>query len=192
MSELGQSVCEAVRFLRGFFADVSKLLTVVEDAMTKAGLASPWGSSSFWYYSYSYTLPNRWMPSFVVRQYVEGTADGSKPDRNAEWYAFFDVHFAPQALGEPVAIWGISRLEGSRSVWVSLDRLLLGDRALKFLGRSTVDEWQIISDPTFHLREMKYRARPVVELCDENTVRKLVLQPLLTEIEMVRAESRSV
>ena len=44
---VGHSVGEAMRFLRGFFGDVSKLVSVVEGEMTGTGLASPWGSHRY-------------------------------------------------------------------------------------------------------------------------------------------------
>ncbi len=192
MSELGVSVTQALGFLRGFFGDVSKLLSVVEEEMTGSGLASPWGSSSFWGFSYSYTSPSRWIPHSVTRQYVEAPPEGVSLSKVASWYAFVTVHFAPQPVGEPTLIWGAATLRSPANVWQSLYYLVLTERGPKFLTHIPVEEWQTLSEPGYDLRELRYRAQAVVDFRDEAMVQQVVTQPLRELVEMVRADSHSV
>lgn len=188
MSELGASVVQAIGFLKGFHGDVSKLVAVVEDGATAAGLGCPWGSTSFWGVSYSYYSHSQWMAQYAIRLYVEIPGDDQKPSRKAPWYAFFMVHFAPVHLGEPVAVWGLAHFEKVQDIGASMNHYLLEGKAPRILDRLTVEDWQEVPDPGFGLRYMHYRARPVVELCDEVTVRELVLQPLLAEVDSLKAE----
>jgi hypothetical protein len=190
MSELGASVVQALGFLRGFFGDVSKLLTVVENEMTGAGLASPWGATSMWRSSNSYWYPARWVPNYVVRQYVQAPQDGEKLSNIADWYAFCAVHFAPHKLGEPTAIWGMATLHKPQNVWTSLGSMVLTERGPKFLTQQAVDEWQAFAEPAQDVREFRYRARAVVDLCDETMVQRVVVQPLLELVEQARMQAR--
>ena len=190
MSELGASVIAASGFLRSFFSDVSKLLTVVEGEMTGSGLISPFGTGSIWNRSSSYAFPSLWIPNYVARQYVEAPPEGAKVSNVAGWYAFVVVHFAPQAVGEPSVIWGTATLKSVQYVWTSLNKLVLAERGPKFLTRIPVEDWQILPEPGQDLRELRYRARAVVDLCDETTVQQVVVQPLLELVEQVRAESQ--
>ena len=147
MSELGASIIAASGFLRSFFSDVSKLLTVVEGEMTGSGLISPFGTGSFWNRSSSYAFPSLWIPNYVARQYVEAPPEGAKVSNVAGWYAFVVVHFAPQAVGEPSVIWGTATLKSVQYVWTSLNKLALAERGPKFLNRIPVEDWQILPDP---------------------------------------------
>ena len=190
MSELGASIIAASGFLRSFFSDVSKLLTVVEGEMTGSGLISPFGTGSFWNRSSSYAFPSLWIPNYVARQYVEAPPEGAKVSNVAGWYAFVVVHFAPQAVGEPSVIWGTATLKSVQYVWTSLNKLALAERGPKFLNRIPVEDWQILPEPGQDLRELCYRPRAVVDLRDEATVQQVVVQPLLELVEKVRAESQ--
>ncbi len=189
MSELGNSVGQAIGFLRGFFSDVSKLVTVVEGEMTASGLASPWGSGSRWGASSSYAESPRWVPNYVARQYVEAPSEGAKANNVAGWYAFFVVHFAPRPIGEPTAIWGTATLNTVQYVWTSLDKLLMPERGPRFLTRLPVEDWQTLREPGQDVRELRYRACAVVDLRDETMVREIVTQPLLGLVEKVRENS---
>ena len=189
MSELGNSVGEAIRFLRGFFGDVSKLIAVVEDEMTGARLVSPSGNNSTWGFSYSYTEPSRWVANYIARQYVEAPQEGAKGNNVASWYTFFVVHFVPQPLGEPAAIWGTATLNTAQNVWTSLGSLVLTQRGPKFLNRLPVEDWITLREPGQDVREMRYQARALVELRDESTVQQVVTQPLVELVEKVRQES---
>lgn len=191
MSDLGTSVIQAHGFLRGFFGDVSKLLTVVEGEMTGAGLASPFGAGSIWNRSYSYAYPSLWIPNYVARQYVEASPEGEKVGNLAGWYAFVVVHLAPQAVGEPSVIWGTATLKSVQYVWTSLNKLVLVERGPKFLARIPVEDWQSLSEPGYDLRELSYRARAVVDLHDEAMVKEIITQPLIELVEKVRAESQA-
>lgn len=193
MSELGNSVVEAMTFLRGFYADVSKLVTVVEAGMTtdEARLASPWGTGSMWRGSAAFAYPSRWIPNYVGRQWVEAAPEGVKLTPDAGWYAFFVLHFAPQTVREPVAIWGTATLSTVQYIWTSWGNLFLTERGPKFLTRLPVEEWVRLSEPGYNVRELCYRARAVVELCAETTVQRVVVQPLLELVDKVREDSRA-
>ena len=190
MSELGASIIAASGFLRSFFSDVSKLLTVVEGEMTGSGLISPFGTGSIWNRSSSYAFPSLWIPNYVARQYVEAPPEGAKVSNVASWYAFVVVHFAPQAVGEPSVIWGTATLKSVQYVWTSFNKLVLAERGPKFLTRIPVEDWQILPEPGQDLRGLRYRARGVVDLCDETMVQQVVVQPLLELVEQVRTESQ--
>jgi hypothetical protein len=191
MSELGKSVTEAMAFLRGFYADVSKLVTVVDTAMTsdEARLASPWGAGSMWRSSAHFAYSSRWIPSYVGRQWVEAAPEGVQLKKDAGWYAFFVVHFAPQTVHEPAAIWGTARLNAVEYIWTSWGNLLLTDRGPKFLTQLPVEEWATLGEPGHNVRELRIRARAVVDLCDETTVQQVVVQPLLELVEQGRGDS---
>lgn len=191
MSELGSSVLEAMAFLRGFYGDVSKVVAVVEAAVTadEVGLASPWGTGSMWRSSAGFAYPSRWIPNYVGRQWVQAAPEGVKLTPQAGWYAFFVVHFAPQPLREPTAIWGTATMDSVQYIWTSWGNLLLTERGPKFLTQLPVDEWVRRSEPSHNVRELCYRARPVVELHDETTVQQIVVQPFLELIDQIRVNT---
>jgi hypothetical protein len=63
MSQLGESVVQAMDFLRSFYSDVSRLVTGVNEQMIANGLVSLWGSRCFWDASTAYDSPTHWQPS---------------------------------------------------------------------------------------------------------------------------------
>ena len=91
MSELGQSVCEAIDFLDEFFKDISKLLTNVEQLMGNSDLVPYGDAGSFWYYSRAYYLPNQWLPRYFARMYVSENPSDSNAGRATELFAFFSA-----------------------------------------------------------------------------------------------------
>lgn len=192
MSELGTSVVQAIGFLRSFFGDVSKLVTVVEGEMNRANLTTPWGSNSIWGISYSYQFSSRWIPNYVCRVYVEAPPEGAKVTTVARWYAFFLVHFAPYPVNEPAAVWGTVRLNGEQNVSTSLNKFVLAERGPKFLKQIPVDDWDVLADLSPDVRELRYRACAVVDLQHENMAREVVLEPLLSQIESIRTAASPV
>lgn len=185
MSELGESVFKAVNFLNEFFKDVSRLVTVVEESMTSNKLVSLWGGASFWYSSATYYAPTKWMPRYIARQYVEEAIEDSKPDRKSPWFAFFSVYFTPKRIQEPVAVWGIGMQDEQEDLWQPFSKIALNQDGPDFLVMVPVEKWEALQNPK-PLSSFKYQARLVVELDNTQTVEKLVIQPLLEEIQKLR------
>lgn len=186
MSELGESVFKAVSFLNEFFKDVSRLVTVVEESMTSNKLVSLWGNASFWYSSTTYGAPTRWMPRYIVRQYVEETVEDSGPDKKSPWFAFFGVYFTPKRIQEPVAVWGIGMQDEQKNLWQPFNKIALKRGGPDFLVKASVEKWEALQNPPEPLSSFKYQARLVVELNNTETVERLVIQPLLEEIQKLR------
>lgn len=189
MSELGKSVFKAVSFLNEFFNDVSRLVTTVEERMISNKLASLWGAQSFWGRSTTYYAPTKWIPRYVVRQYAEESADGSKPDGKSPWFVFFNVYFTPKQIGEPVAVWGLGVQIGGKDLWQPFDKLALSEDGPSFLETVPVDEWKSVESLPKSLSSFKYRARRVVDLKDAKTVDELIIRPLLEEVQKLRESS---
>jgi hypothetical protein len=189
MSELGASVFRAFNFLAEFFRDVSRLVSVVEERMAGDDLVSLWGNQAMWGRSSTYYIPAKWVPTHVVRQYVEEPADGSKPDRESPWFVFFNVYFAPERFGEPIAVWGVAMQSGGKDLWQPFDTLTISQDGPDFLDEIPVDEWRSVEDLPKALSSFKYRARRVVELKDAEIVDELVVRPLLQEVRKLRESS---
>lgn len=111
--------------------------------------------------------------------------------KDAGWYAFFVMHFTPQTVHEPAAIWGTAMLNAVEYIWTSWGNLLLTDRGPKLLTQLPVEEWATLREPAYNVRELCFRARVVVDLCDETTVQQVVGQPLLELVDKVREESQA-
>lgn len=189
MSELGKSVFKAIIFLNEFFKDISKLITTVEEGMTRNKLVSLWGSQSYWGRSGTYYTPTKWMPTYVARQYVEESADGSKPDKKSPWFVFFNVYFTPKKIEEPVAVWGLGVQIGGKDLWQPFDKLALSEDGPSFLEAASVDEWESVESLPKSLSSFKYRARRVVDLKDAKTADEIVIRPLLEEVHKLRESS---
>jgi hypothetical protein len=186
MTKLGESVFKAVNFLTDFFKDVSKLVTTIEDNMTSNKLVSLWGGTGFWFYSRAYYAPTKWIPRYVVRQYVAEAPDDSKPNQKAPWFAFFNVYFTPKEIQEPVAVWGIGTQTEEEDLWKCFDRVLLDQNGPDFLTAVPIESWKELVPPPKPLSSFKYQAMLAVELSSAQTVDKVVIQPLLAEVEELR------
>ena len=186
MSELGESVVMAINFLDEFFKDISRLVTTVEERITADKLVPLWGGTSFWYTSTAYYSSAKWMPKYIVRQYVEECTEDSKPDRNSLWFAFFNIYFTPIKIKEPVAIWGIGRQSEKTDLWEIFDKIALDKEGPDFLTDVPMKNWESVKDLPKPLVEFKYQSELVVNLCDSQTVENVIIQPLLKEIEIIR------
>ncbi len=186
MSDLGSSVYSAVEFLTGFYKDVSRLVTAVEERMGSQGLAHLYGTTAFWKRSYTYYAPGYWMPRWVARWYTEKMEDGAKGEERAPWFAFFNVYFTPRQIEEPVAVWGFGAQDSAQSLGIPLSELLVAEEGPRFLVEVPVTEWEGLEEIPEPLSAFQYRARAVVELEDARTVEELVTAPLLAEVARLR------
>lgn len=186
MTDLGRSVFEAVEFLAHFHKDTSRLLTTVEEKMSSEGLASIYGSTTFWETSQTYYSPSGWMPRWLVRLYSLKSPDSSKGSEKAPWALFFNVYLTPKQVREPAAVWGLAAQPSDKGLWKPLSRLLIADDGPDFLREVPVENWRTLAEMPKRLSDFQYQATAVVELRDAQTVDELVIAPLLAQVERLR------
>lgn len=189
VSDLGASVFNAIEFLAQFYRDTSRLLTTVEDRLLSAGLASIYGSATFWQTSQTYHSPSGWMPRWLARSYSLKSPDSSKGSEKAPWALFFNVYLTPKHLREPVAVWGLAAQPSDKGLWKPLSRLLIADDGPDFLREVPVENWRTPAEMPKRLSDFQYQATAVVELRDAQTVDELVIAPLLAQVERLRQSS---
>jgi hypothetical protein len=189
MSDLGKSVFSAIEFLNEFYRDVSRLVATVEERMSGEGLGHLYGTTAFWKRSYTYYSPSGWMPRWLMRWYSIIPENGSKGNPKARWFVFFNVYFTPKHVGEPVAAWGFGTQTSGKSLETPLSQLLVANDGPDFLEAVPVKDWREVQEIPERLSDLRYQARAVVELCDAQTVDRLVVRPLLTEVERLRRSS---
>ncbi len=189
MSDLGKSVFEAVEFLGEFHKDVSRLLKAVEERLSSEGLASLYGTTAFWKRSYTYYSPSGWMPRWLARWYSLKAQGSSKGSQKATWIVFFDVYLTPRRIGEPVAVWGFATQPSDKNLWKPLSQLLVADEGPDFLLDIPIEDWTTLDSLPKRLSDFQYQARALVKLHDAETVDKLVIRPLLDQVETLRESS---
>jgi hypothetical protein len=186
MSELGESVFDAIEFLTKFYKDISSLVTTVEERMSSEGLAHLYGTTAFWKRSYTYYSPTSWMPRWVARLYTVKVEESSKGEAMAPWFAFFNIYFTPKHLDEPAAVWGFGTQDSLKNLGTPLSQLLVADDGPNFLTELPVTEWEPVEDIPEQLSSFQYQARAVVELNDAQTVEELVVLPLVAHVDRLR------
>jgi hypothetical protein len=190
MSQLGGSAFSAIKFLDLFFKDVSKLISVVEEEMKKNDLISSSGGASFWEQSTTHYTPEKWMPRYIVRHYVEKLGGNAKPspDPESALLVFFNVYLAPIQIKEPkpIAVWGVGSQNEEKSCWDNFNKIATNKDGPDFLGEIPIMKWTEI-DGQGQLKEFKYKAISVTELHNEQEVRELVIDPLLEEVKRLRS-----
>lgn len=191
MTDLGESVFNAIEFLIEFYKDVSSLVTAVEERMAREGLAHLYGTTAFWKRSYTYYSPTSWMPRWVARLYSVKGDESSKGEPKAPWFTFFNVYFTCKHLDEPAAVWGFGTQDSVKSLGTPLSQLLVADDGPDFLTELPVAAWKPVEEIPKQLSSFQYQARAVVELQDAQTVDELVVLPLLAQVDRLRKSIRA-
>jgi hypothetical protein len=189
VSDLGASIHDAFIFLDKFSADVSKVVTMVEEKLSNKGLIALGDAATFWDHSRAYYAPGQWFPKYIIRHYTEDLDPETKRQWNAPWLLFFVVYLYPAQFGQPVAAWGrISQME-TKNMWYLLKSAEVYRKDPPFLTKVPAREWTDVEGLPDSLESFKYQSVWLTDLKDATTVYTLVIEPLLMEGTALR-ESR--
>ena len=184
MSELGESVITAIKFLDRFNRDLSKLVSTVEDGLRHEKFLPMWNSSgSVWDRSAAYNSPTGWTVRYLFRAYAYPPADATPPDTKAQTrWGFFVAYLTPKRVAEPIAVWGTASLPAPGDPWPPMKQLLARDDGPSFVQTECVDQWTDTSDNIQPLVSLTYQVCPIVMLKDSSTVEKTVVMPLIERL----------
>jgi hypothetical protein len=189
MTDFGQTVRAAIDALFQFHRDVSRLVRCVEERVKDRGLVSPVGGTSMAGRSLHYSFPERWMPRYVCRLYVQPASDD--PREVAKQHrvgAFFCVFFTPREVNEATAMWGTVSCPDPVELFLRLTPLLFRDQGPSFPIAATTVDW---TTTTVSSCEITYRTIPLMELTDAVKVETVVVDTLLDQFgHTVRSAER--
>ena len=187
MGDLGTSVYDAFGFLEKFSADVSRLVTIVEEKLKNKRLIALGDASTFWDLSRAFYAPGQWLPKYIIRHYTEDLEPEAKKAWKAPWLLFFVVYLYPDQFRQPVAAWGSITQDGAKNIWQVLKRAEVYSKDPQFLTRVPAKEWTNVEDLPDSLSTFKYRSTWLTDLKDAKTVDSVVIEPLLKEAKALRS-----
>jgi hypothetical protein len=187
MNNLGTSVYDAFSFLEEFSADLSKLVTLVEEKLKNKSLIALGDAATFWYHSRAFYAPGQWLPKYIIRHYTEDLEPEAKKAWKAPWLLFFVVYLYPDQFRQPVAAWGSVTQSGSKNIWGLLKRVEVYRKDPQFLTRVPAKEWANVHDLPDFFSSFKYRSTWLTDLKDAKTVESLVIKALLEEANTLRS-----
>ena len=181
MSELGTSAKKALEFLATFFTDIAQLLKSVDASLAKDFLQPIQGSGCYWEGSKSIYSPAYWTPSSIHRIYA--FAPIPKDIWSVPVAVFFDVFLTPRCSSEPVAVWGVWAQSDAKNTWSRIVKLINRVQP-EFLTHEKETEWKSVASMGFDTFD--FRAYPLVELRNAETVENVVIQPLRERMKTIR------
>ena len=186
MSDLGASVYDAFSFLEKFLADVSRLVTTVEEKLENKKLLHIGDAAAFWDLSRAFYAPGQWLPKYIIRHYAEEIGPVAKKQWETPWLLFFAVYLYPDQFRQPVAAWGSISQNGTKNMWNILKRLEIYAQNPNFLTKVPAEEWTSLGELPSALSAFKYQSTLLTDLKDAKTVDSMVIEPLLREALEIR------
>lgn len=187
MGNLGTGVYDAFSFLEKFSADVSKLVTLVEENLKNKRLIALGDAATFWDHSRAFYAPGQWLPKYIIRHYTEDLEPEAKRAWKAPWLLFFAVYLYPDQFRQPVAAWGSITQAGAKSFWNLLKSAEVYRKDPQFLTSVPATEWTEVKDLPDSFSTFKYQSTWLIELKDAKTVDSLVIEPLVEEASILKS-----
>lgn len=187
MSNLGTGVYDAFSFLEKLSADVSKLVTLVEEKLKNKRLIALGDAATFWDHSRAFYAPGQWLPKYIIRHYTEDLEPEAKKAWKAPWLLFFVVYLYPDQFRQPVAAWGSITQDGTKNIWHLLKRAEVYRKDPQFLTRVPAKEWTKVEDLPDSFSNFKYQSTWLTDLKDAKTVDSVVIKTLVKEANTLRS-----
>ena len=187
MGDLGTGVYDAFSFLEAFSADVSRLVTMVEEKMKNKRFIALGDAATFWDHSRAFYAPGQWLPKYIIRHYTEDIEPELKKNWKVPWLLFFVVYLYPDQFRQPVAAWGSITQDGAKNIMNILKRAEVYRKDPLFLTRVPAKVWTNVEDLPDSLSIFKYQSTWLTDLKDAKTVESVVIEPLLKEVTSLRS-----
>ena len=187
MGNLGTSVYEAFNFLEKFSADVSKLVTLVEEKLKNKRLIALGDAATFWDHSRAFYAPGQWLPKYIIRHYTEDLEPEAKKAWKAQWLLFFAVYLYPDQFCQPVAAWGSITQTETKNLWNLLKSAEVYRKDPQFLTRVPAKEWTKVEDLPDYFSTFKYQSTWLTDLKDAKTVDSVVINTLVKEANTLKS-----
>ena len=187
MGNLGTGVYDDFSFLEKFSADVSKLVTLVEENLKNERLIALGDAATFWDHSRAFYAPGQWLPKYIIRHYTEDLEPEAKRAWKAPWLLFFAVYLYPDEFRQPVAAWGSITQAGAKSFWNLLKSAEVYRKDPQFLTSVPTKEWTEVKDLPDSFSTFKYQSTWLTELKDAKTVDSVVIEPLVKEANILKS-----
>jgi hypothetical protein len=187
VNNLGPGVYDAFSFLEKFAADVSKLVTLVEEKLKNKKLIALGDAATFWDHSRAFYLPGQWLPKYIIRHYTEDLEPEAKKAWKAPWLLFFVVYLYPDQFRQPVAAWGSITHNGTKNMWNLLKRGEVYRKDPQFLTKVPAIEWTRAEDLPDTFSTFKYQSTWLTDLKDAMTVDSVVIKTLMNEADILRS-----
>lgn len=185
----GKQILEGLAQTRNFFRQLSLLLRAVDGLLYEAGWENIGGNKTSDMTSHVHK-PERWMPQDIYRFYVESEEEG---EGNRGLVAFFGVLLdrdgAWAGFKEPWMTTGVYQFHKDKDPrqfrfwhWVA------GALDHQYEPDGSFHEWECPQEEILEYEDLVYyalMALPLVEITDEESVKRRVIDPLLEKIRRI-------
>jgi hypothetical protein len=173
---LGNTIKDALVFLRSIFADTVHVMTIIEETMNSQKLIPLYGSSSVWDRSSAYYGGIGWLTHYLNRIFVGAPLNNEKISFKDKAGAFVNVYFSPETLSQPIVVYGAIQLE-TEDFWPIWHPLLAVIDGPQFVTNENIDEWTNYHDNGYPgLKNLIYKVCPLIVLNKKDAVKKICLE----------------
>ena len=157
--------------VKAIFSDTARLLSIVEERMSRHKLTALWGSYAMWNRSYAFNGDYGWIAHYLNRLFVRLPQKDEKPSFKEKRGAYVNVYFEPEKLSQPIIVYGIIQTVDENILWPAWQSLLAVNTGPPFVTNERVNDWTTYENKEYGT--LIYKVLPLTDMTNKNVVESL-------------------